>query len=156
MRRCIFVLIAVIMLSVAINAEKKVFVKRISCYDNEIRLEIAPLIVDWLFKMDVSITTKSDEADYLVQVKASSVTFTRSFNWYFLLFPAWPFVPFTTPEASVILDLSIELPDGEIYYSDQAAGTYSVYWFGDLMSSFKMKKGALDAAFKAVTTPVTL
>ena len=152
----VIVLLATFSVGAQVLGAKHVFIESISGYDSQL-VNIAPTYLSqWVRSLGHSLVSSRDSADYIIRFAIVSSTTARSFNWWFLLLPLWPFVPVTTIEADVVLFMAIQTADGRGIFTNQTGGHSAAWWFADFVSGKSQKKAAFEQAFRALTVTAYL
>lgn len=151
------VVLGVLLLGVAFSClGSRVFIERVAGYDAQLVNLAKPMLADWIEVSGNTLTTQRQSADYVVRFTITDVTTKRPFNWWVLLLPLWPIVPFTTVDADVIVAVSIWDSGGQEVLSDTAGGRASQWVFADFYSRDRIKRAAFQEAFKRVMVNVYL
>ncbi len=156
MKKYLLIMIVLLAVTLSVGAQKKVYIERIGGHDSLLVNRSSTYLSEWIETAGGRIVQSKEEADLLLRLNVVSSNFNRSFNWVIVILPLWPFVPFTTPNADVVLSLSILTPDGRDHYSSQAGANASAFLFGDFMSEGKMKDKAFIEAFNRLTVSAHL
>jgi hypothetical protein len=119
-------------------------------FDESLANRAAASLTVWMEAARSRLIAAGDTAEYCVELVVTKATAARPFNWWFLLLPAWPFVPLTSVEASVILSVAIQDSAGTGIYASTAGREASAFLFGDFFSRDWARNRAFDEAFKHV------
>jgi hypothetical protein len=119
-------------------------------FDESLANRAAASLTVWMEAARSRLVAAGDTAEYCVELVVTKATAARPFNWWFLLLPAWPFVPLTSVEASVILSVAIQNSAGTGVYASTAGREASAFLFGDFFSRDWARNRAFDEAFKHV------
>ena len=94
--------------------------------------EAAGLIGKELMSRGAQIVTKSADAEVTVKVDVISVSHRVRFNWWYLLFPAWPFTPWTRTVADATVNVTVMDGSRQALNAQASESVKCRYFFGDL------------------------
>jgi len=144
-------LIGLLLVGVYQSFAARVFIERIGGYDAQLVNLAKPLLSNWIEASGNTPTMQRQSADYMLRFSITDATATRSFNWWIILLPLWPVVPFTTVNANVVVSITITATDGREVFTNTAGGEAGLWVFGDFYSKSRAKREAFYQAFRRVT-----
>lgn len=159
MRKAIVILVPLLVSIIAVSLSgfsAKVYISRIGGFDAALVNESSTFLTAWIETTGNVPTGSRQGADYIVQFNVLDATVSRSFNWWFLLFPLWPVIPLTTVDAQVILSITVFDATGKEFFSNQAGGEASAWWFGDFVGNRRCKRDAFRQAFRRLVVSARL
>lgn len=147
MKKLAVLLLVVILLTTFANtvlAAARVFVDAPS--------EVAGAIAQGLLDKKVQVVNNSGEADAIVKVNVVNVDNRIKFNWWILLLPFWPFVPWTRTVANATVDVTVIQGAKTVFNMQASELVKSNFFLGDLylINDDKVKELENEAVKEAV------
>ena len=157
-RACAILFVALVSITSVslLGLSAKVYVDRIGGYDAELVNESTNFLTAWIETTGNIPTNNRQKDDYTVEFNVIDVSVRRSFNWWIILFPLWPIVPFTTVNVEVTLSITVSDVTGTEVFSNQAGGEASWWLFGDFTGRRRCKIDAFHQAFKRLVVSARL
>lgn len=122
----VFLLVVVLLTSFAntVLAAARVFVNAPG--------EYASAIAGGLLGRGAQVVNNSGEADVTVKVDVINVENRIRFNWWVLLLPFWPFVPWTRTVADASVNVSVMQGSRTVFNMQASESVKSSFFLGDL------------------------
>ena len=143
------VLLLMLLCLVATAAQgKQIFIENITGTDVYLLNLARPYVSAWIGGTGHSQARQMDSADYRVTLHIDSASATKSFNsWFIALFWLWPFVPFNSLDAEVVLTMNVTDASGSQVLVRTVGGKASRGVFADFLSRNWAKREAFEDAF---------
>lgn len=104
----------------------------------------------WIDGMGCEPSYRRDNAQFILDVRIAHASSRRRINWWFLIFPAWPFAPLSVREAEVVILVSIVSSTGISLVNNSFRGEARQYFCGDFISRDYTLRKAFQEAMESI------